>query len=67
MPSERADATLALIPDPATDPAELSTAVTELAAALAADDLLRIRLDRGFDLAVVPPSAAEPATPLYTR
>ena len=67
MPSERADATLALIPDPAADPAELTAAVQRLAAALAADDLLRIRLDRGLDLAVVPPSAAEPATPLYAR
>ncbi|MFC1407801.1 SseB family protein [Streptacidiphilus sp. N1-12] len=64
---QQTDALLALIPDPAADPAVLGPSVQRLAAALAADELLRIRLDRGLDLAVVPASAAEPAQPLYAR
>jgi hypothetical protein len=67
LPSKQTDATLALIPAPDTEPESLGTSVRELAAALAAHDLLRIRLDRGLDLAVVPASPSEPAQPLYSR
>ncbi|WP_370079127.1 SseB family protein [Streptacidiphilus sp. MAP12-16] len=67
LPSKETDALLALIPDPDVDSAALGPSVQRLAAALAADELLRIRLDRGLDLAVVPASNAEPADPLYSR
>jgi hypothetical protein len=67
LPGTRTDALLALIPDPAADPDGLGPSVRQLAAALADDELLRIRLDRGLDLAVVPASDAEPAQPLYAR
>jgi hypothetical protein len=67
LPSGETDALLAVVPAPGTAAAELGPAVQRLAAALAADDLLRIRLDRGLDLAVVPASPSEPAEPLYTR
>lgn len=67
MPGRGTDALLALIPDPGADPDALGGSVRELAAALAAHQLLRIRLDRGLDLAVVPASPSEPAEPLYTR
>ena len=67
LPSKETDALLAVIPDPAADPAALGPSVQRLAAALAGHELLRIRLDRGLDLAVVPASKAEPAEPLYTR
>ena len=67
LPSRETDALLAVIPDPAADPAALGPSVQRLAAALAGHELLRIRLDRGLDLAVVPASKSEPAEPLYTR
>jgi hypothetical protein len=67
LPSESADALLALVPDPAVAAARLGPAVQALAAELGADELLRIRLDRGLDLAVVPAAPSEPADPLYTR
>ena len=67
LPSTETDALLALVPDPAADSASLGPAVQRLAAALGADELLRIRLDRGLDLAVVPASPSEPADPLYSR
>jgi hypothetical protein len=61
--SESADAQLVLIADPETPRSELQT----VAADLAEDALLRIRLDHGLDLAVLAPSAGEPADPFYTR
>ncbi|QMU69087.1 SseB family protein [Streptacidiphilus sp. P02-A3a] len=67
LPSDTTDALLALVPDPALAGAELGAAVQRLAAELGEAELLRIRLDRGLDLAVVPASPAEPADPLYTR
>lgn len=62
-----ADAVLALVPDPETGREILAPAIQRLAGALAADPLLRTRLLRGLDVAVVPPSPAEPAEPLYAR
>jgi hypothetical protein len=67
LPSAETDAMLALVPDPAVDSAALGAAMQRVAEELGADELLRIRLDRGLDLAVVPASPAEPADPLYTR
>ncbi|MEZ0089738.1 SseB family protein [Streptacidiphilus sp. EB129] len=67
LPGKETDAVLAVVPDPATGRDALGPAVQRLATELAADDLLRIRLDRGLDLVVVPGSGSEPATPLYSR
>ena len=67
LPSESADALLALVPDPEVAVERLGPAVQALAAELGADELLRIRLDRGLDLAVVPAAPSEPADPLYAR
>ncbi|MEZ0067530.1 hypothetical protein ABIA32_003543 [Streptacidiphilus sp. MAP12-20] len=62
LPSEQTDAQLVLIAEPGTPP----EAFQSVAAALAASELLRIRLDRGLDLAVLAPSANEPPA-FYTR
>jgi hypothetical protein len=63
LASEQADAQLVLIVAPDTDPEALQA----VAAALTQSELLRIRLDRGLDLAVVAPGGNEPAAPLYVR
>ncbi|QMU76347.1 SseB family protein [Streptacidiphilus sp. PB12-B1b] len=66
LPSTETDALLALVPDPAVDREGLGPAVQRVAEALGADELLRIRLDRGLDLAVVaasPPNPRPPSTP----
>ncbi|WP_267245772.1 SseB family protein [Streptomyces sp. PR69] len=60
----RADGTLALAFAPDAAPAEAARRVAE---ALAADDVLRARLVRGLDLAVVPAEAAVPGEPLFVR
>lgn len=71
LPGGSADAVLAVIPDPASAEAAssegLAVALRALAAALAGDELLRVRLDRGLDLAVVPASPAEPQPPLFAK
>ncbi|MFJ7999453.1 SseB family protein [Streptomyces sp. NPDC096310] len=59
-----ADGTLALLLDPAVPPAE---AARRVARALADDDVLRARLVRGLDLAVLPAEATPPGEPLYVR
>ncbi|MFE3828626.1 SseB family protein [Streptomyces sp. NPDC059092] len=59
-----ADGTLALLLDPAAPPAE---AARRVARALADDDVLRARLVRGLDLAVLPAEATPPGEPLYVR
>ncbi|MFI6701478.1 SseB family protein [Streptomyces sp. NPDC050509] len=59
-----ADGTLALLLDPATSPAE---AARRVARALADADVLRARLVRGLDLAVLPAEATPPGEPLYVR
>ncbi|MFJ2559905.1 MULTISPECIES: SseB family protein [unclassified Streptomyces] len=59
-----ADGTVALLLDPATSPAEAARSV---ARALADDDVLRARLVRGLDLAVLPAEATPPGEPLYVR
>ncbi|MEV7089080.1 SseB family protein [Streptomyces sp. NPDC093085] len=59
-----ADGTLALVLDPAAEPAG---AARRVARALADDDVLRARLVRGLDLAVLPAEATPPGEPLYVR
>ncbi|MFB6986221.1 SseB family protein [Streptomyces sp. NPDC056178] len=60
----RADGTLALVLAPDVDPAD---AARRLAERLAADEVLRARLVRGLDLALLPADAAAPGEALYTR
>ncbi|UXY18803.1 SseB family protein [Streptomyces cynarae] len=60
----RADGILALVLDPAADPAQAARAVAER---MAADDTLRARLVRGLDLAVLPAGATPPGEPLFVR
>ncbi|MGW2258155.1 SseB family protein [Streptomyces sp. NPDC004749] len=59
-----ADGTLALVLGPAAPPAE---AARRIARALAADDVLRARLVRGLDLALLPAEATPPGEPLFVR
>ncbi|MDT0319774.1 SseB family protein [Streptomyces millisiae] len=59
-----ADATLALLLDPAAPTAET---VRRLAGTLAADATLRAHLVRGLQLAVLPPDAKLPGEPTYRR
>jgi hypothetical protein len=59
-----ADGTLALVLAPDAVPAE---AARRVAGALAADDVLRARLVRGLDLALLPAEATPPGEPLYIR
>ncbi|MCX0242907.1 SseB family protein [Streptomyces drozdowiczii] len=59
-----ADGTLALVLAPEADPAE---AAGRVARALAADEVLRARLVRGLDLALLPAGANTPGEPLFTR
>ncbi|MER5362192.1 SseB family protein [Streptomyces sp. NPDC002785] len=60
----RADGTLALVLAPDADPAD---AARRVAQRLAADDVLRARLVRGLDLALLPADATAPGEPLFTR
>ncbi|MEU9759373.1 SseB family protein [Streptomyces sp. NPDC047985] len=60
----RSDGTLALVLDADTDHAHAARRVAER---LAADEVLRARLVRGLDLAVLPADAAAPGEALFTR
>ncbi|WP_327366369.1 SseB family protein [Streptomyces sp. NBC_01217] len=60
----RADGTLALVLAPGADPAHAARRVAER---LAADEVLRARLVRGLDLALLPAGAATPGEALFTR
>ncbi|CAM5590990.1 SseB family protein [Streptomyces abikoensis] len=66
-PSREADGTLALALGEGAGGAETSAAVRRIAEALASDDVLRARLVRGLDLALLPPGAAVPGEALFTR
>ncbi|MEV8316994.1 SseB family protein [Streptomyces sp. NPDC059900] len=59
-----ADGTLALVVDPAADPAEAARRVAGL---IAADETLRARLVSGLDLALLPAGATPPGEPFYVR
>jgi len=60
----RADGTLALVLAADADPAQTAG---RLARALAADEVLRARLVRGLDLALLPADARAPGEALFTR
>lgn len=60
----RADGTLALVLAPDAVPAEAARRVAE---ALAADDVLRARLVKGLDLALLPAETTPPGEPLFVR
>lgn len=60
----RADGTLALVLTADADPAE---AARRVAQSLAANDVLRARLVRGLDLALLPADANAPGDALFTR
>ncbi|MCC3769567.1 SseB family protein [Streptomyces sp. UNOC14_S4] len=62
--STEADGTLALEPAAGTAPGEVAQ---RIAGALAADEVLRARLVRGLDLALLPPGAEVPGEPLFSR
>ncbi|MEV5380754.1 MULTISPECIES: SseB family protein [Streptomyces] len=64
VPSREADGTLALA---LAGEAEASGAVQRIAEALASDEVLRARLVRGLDLALLPAGASVPGEPLFTR
>ena len=66
-PGEETDAVVALVPEPTADAAAVQSAAQRIAGMLAADELLRVRLDRGLDLAVLPSSAGPVGEPLYSR
>ncbi|MGP8302995.1 SseB family protein [Streptomyces inhibens] len=63
-PSDETDATLALGLAAGAPTAEVAQ---RLAQALAADEILRARLVRGLDLALLPPGATTAGEPLYRR
>ncbi|MFJ6379129.1 SseB family protein [Kitasatospora sp. NPDC092039] len=65
--SDGSDGVLAVVFDPALDQAGLQAAAQRVGQAVAADPVLRVRLDRGLDLAVLPPGAELPGEPLYKR
>ncbi|GAB7186156.1 SseB family protein [Kitasatospora sp. Ki12] len=65
--SGSADAVLAVVFDPALDQPGLQAAAQRVGRAVAADPLLRVRLDRGLELAVLPAGAELPWEPLYKR
>ncbi|MFI6155336.1 SseB family protein [Kitasatospora sp. NPDC051170] len=66
-PSEGSDGVLAVVFDPALDQQGLQAAAQRVGQAVAADPVLRVRLDRGLDLAVLPAGAELPGEPLYKR
>jgi hypothetical protein len=63
-PGRDSDGTLALLLAADTAPAEAGRRVAQ---ALAADDVLRARLVRGLDLALLPAGAAAPGEPFYVK
>ncbi|QIP87356.1 SseB family protein [Streptomyces sp. Tu 2975] len=63
-PGRDSDGTLALVLAADVEPAEAGGRV---ARALAADDVLRARLVRGLDLALLPAGATPPGEPFYVR
>ncbi|WP_377268327.1 SseB family protein [Peterkaempfera sp. SMS 1(5)a] len=66
-PAEQTDAVLALVPEPEAGQDAVRGAAQRIAAGVAADELLRVRLDRGLDLALLPASASIGGEPLYSR
>ncbi|WP_055590593.1 SseB family protein [Peterkaempfera griseoplana] len=67
QPAEQTDAVLALVPEPGAAQDAVRAATQRIADALAGDELLRVRLDRGLDLALLPASANVAGEPLLSR
>ncbi|GCD93837.1 hypothetical protein EHYA_01488 [Embleya hyalina] len=59
------DLTLSLVA--AASPVEVTEAARRIVGRLAEDDVVRARLDRGLDLAMLPPGASLEAEPLFSR
>ncbi|MFE2872403.1 hypothetical protein [Embleya sp. NPDC059259] len=51
----------------AASPTEVTEAARRIVGRLAEDDVVRARLDRGLDLAMLPPGSALDVDPLYVR
>ncbi|MFJ6136342.1 SseB family protein [Kitasatospora sp. NPDC092286] len=66
-PYEDGDGLLAVVLDPALDQPSVQEAAQRVGQAVAADPVLRVRLDRGLSLAVLPTDAQLPGEPLYRR
>lgn len=64
-PAEAADVQLALVVS--ASPQDITAAAQRIAARLAEADVLRGRLTRGLDLALLPPGTPAPGPALYTR
>jgi hypothetical protein len=67
VPSDDADAVLALVATPGLGPDATAAVAQRVAARLAADPVLRERLDRGLDLALVPLGTAPAGVVLVDR
>ncbi|WP_316520292.1 SseB family protein [Kitasatospora brasiliensis] len=65
--SEGSDGVVVVVFDPALDHPGMVEAVGRLGQAVAADPVLRVRLDLGLELAVLPVSAELPGEPLHQR
>lgn len=66
-PYEDADALLAVVLEPGLAQEAVQAAAQRIGRALAADPVLRVRLDRGLALALLPAGAELPGEPLYRR
>ncbi|MBP0453374.1 SseB family protein [Kitasatospora sp. RG8] len=66
-PYQDGDGLLAVVFDPALDQAGVQAAAERVGRAVAADPVLRVRLDRGLSLAVLPAGVALPGEPLHRR
>ncbi|MEU9131417.1 SseB family protein [Kitasatospora sp. NPDC048540] len=67
LPGEGVDGTVAVTLAEGTAEAEVRETVERLARALTGDPVLRVRLDRGLQLALVPATTALPADALHRR
>ncbi|MFG3052854.1 SseB family protein [Kitasatospora sp. NPDC048239] len=66
-PYEDGDGLLAVVFEPGLDQQAVQAAAQRVGQAVAADPVLRVRLDRGLSLAVLPAGARLPGEPLYQR
>ncbi|WP_406196695.1 SseB family protein [Kitasatospora sp. NBC_01560] len=66
-PYQDGDGLLAVVLDQALDQPGVQAAAQRVGQAVAADPVLRVRLDRGLSLAVLPADAQLPGEPLYRR
>ncbi|MFI9329142.1 SseB family protein [Kitasatospora sp. NPDC052868] len=66
-PYEDGDGLLVVVFEPGLDQQAVQAAAQRVGQAVAADPVLRVRLDRGLSLAVLPAGARLPGEPLYQR